>query len=275
MTAESPPSIIQSGSEFSRAIGEMAECDYLCIDTEFIRERTYYPELCLLQVADGDRSWCIDPLSIGDLRPFLNLCKNSAIVKVLHSARQDLEIFFQLMQTVPGPVFDTQLAAALSGHGEQVSYAFLVKELLGVELDKSQTRTDWSRRPLSRAQIDYALNDVVYLTPLKEKLTEELSGLGRLEWFEEDSVMLADANTYHVRPEHAWQKVKGIGNLELTGFQRAAVLAEWREQVAQTKNLPRTWVLKDPAIIAIAEAPTKTLSEHQANGLLTPQQLRR
>ena len=275
MSAHKQSEMIQSSAALSEAIVEMAACDTLCIDTEFIRERTYYPELCLLQVADGQRSWCIDALAITDLGPFLDLCNDSNIVKVLHSARQDLEIFYQLMQAVPGPVFDTQLAAALSGHGEQVSYAALVKELLGVELDKSQTRTDWSRRPLSTAQIEYALNDVAYLTSLKEKLTQELSRLGRLAWFEEDSLKLEEADTYSVRPEQAWQKVKGIGHLEVTAFRRASVLAEWREHAAQTKNLPRTWVLKDPAIIAIAESPAISLSEHQADGLLTPKQLRR
>ena len=262
--------IVQTTDELVRAVDEMAVNDVLCIDTEFMRERTYYPELCLIQVADRERAWCLDAVAIDDLGPFLSLCSSPEITKVLHSARQDFEIFFSLINEVPAPVFDTQLAASLTGRGEQISYAALVEELLGVAIDKSQTRTDWSRRPLSKAQIDYALNDVVYLSVLKDKLSLDLEREGRLEWFLEDAKLLTDGNIYKVEPEEAWQKVKGVGKLPVEVFRRVALLAAWRERVAQRKNLPRAWVLKDGPLIAIAEQPDIPLPD-----LLTAKQLRR
>ena len=266
--------IIRSGDALERAVERMSEADTLCIDTEFMRERTYYPELCLVQVADGRHAWCLDTLAIDDLTPFLSLCASSDITKVLHSARQDLEIFFALTDSVPAPVFDTQLAATLTGRGEQISYAALVEEMLGIVVDKSQTRTDWSRRPLSTAQIDYALKDVLYLSKLKEKLDAELHSSGRVSWFEEDAKLLAQESIYRVEPEQAWQKVKGVGNLPLAVFRRAALLAAWRERIAQVKNLPRSWVLKDNALIAIAERPERSMQEHQQQGVLTAKQVR-
>ena len=253
----------------------LAGCETVCIDTEFMRERTYYPELCLLQIAAGQRAWCIDALAIEDLSPFLNLCADPKITKVMHSARQDLEIFFALMAEPPQPVFDTQLAASLVGRGDQLSYAALVHDLLGVALDKTQTRTNWSQRPLTTAQINYALNDVIYLEAMRDKLSEELEQKGRFEWFSEDSKRLSDASLYVVEPHQACHKIKGIGNLSSEGFNRAVLLADWRERIAQTKNLPRTWVLKDIALIAIAEQAEVALQEHQTAGTLSAKQLRR
>ena len=266
---------VDTGPKLTDAVSKMASAKALSIDTEFMRERTYYPELCLIQVADGDAYWCIDTVEIEDLSPFLALCGDDSITKILHSARQDLEIFYLLMESVPMPVFDTQLAASFTGRAEQISYAGLVEDILGVTLDKSQSRTNWAARPLRPEQISYALNDVVYLESLQQKLLDELVTKGRDSWFAEDAKTLGEASVYMVAPAEAWQKVKGAGSLTPEAFQRVVLLAGWRERVAQDKNLPRSWVLKDGTLTALAESPNVDLREHHRKGVLTSNQLKR
>ena len=238
---------IASNNDFNVAISEMANAEVLSIDTEFLRERTYFPQLCLIQVASERQAWCIDAIAVDDLSPFMQMCKSTAITKILHSARQDMEIFCMQSDDVPMPIFDTQIAATFSGRADQISYAALVEELFGVSLDKSQTRTNWVKRPLREEQITYALNDVVYLNQMREMLTNDLDAKGRRDWFEEDSLELGNVAMYVVEPENAWQKVKGAGNLSAEAFKRVMALAAWRERTAKHQNLPRSWVIKDAA----------------------------
>jgi ribonuclease D len=225
---------------------------WLALDTEFIREKTYYPRLCLVQVASQEQVACIDPLALSDLEPLLNVIFDPTILKVLHSAHQDLEIFFHLRGAVPCPVFDTQLAATLLGQGEQVGYASLVKALLGVDLDKSQTRTDWSRRPLDAAQLDYAADDVRYLRDVYQQQRADLVSRQRLDWLAEDFSELGDPERYQVRPQEAWRRIKG--SQQLHGVQLAALraLAAWREERAIASDRPRKWILGDDVLLELA-----------------------
>ncbi|MGH8561939.1 MAG: ribonuclease D, partial [Nevskiales bacterium] len=166
--------------------------DWLAVDTEFIRERTYYPQLCLVQVSDGETQACIDPIRLKDLGPLLALLYDPAVTKVFHAAGQDLELFYHLTGKVPGPVFDTQLAATLAGFGDQIGYARLVQDILGVELDKAHTRCDWSRRPLAEAELAYAADDVRYLCQVYDRLCTELKKRGRLDWLAADFAAMTD-----------------------------------------------------------------------------------
>jgi ribonuclease D len=205
-----------------------------------------------LQIGSQEQVACIDPLSLSDLDPLLEIIFDPAIIKVLHSAHQDLEIIFHLRGNVPAPVFDTQLAATLLGYGEQIGYAALVKTLLGAELDKSQTRTDWSRRPLDPAQLAYAADDVRYLRELYLLLRARLERCHRLDWLTEDFKQLSDPQRYQVHSSDAWQRLKG--NHQLKGVQLTVLraLAAWREEKASALNRPRRWILGDEVLLEMA-----------------------
>ncbi|VAW66392.1 Ribonuclease D [hydrothermal vent metagenome] len=224
----------------------------LCIDTEFHRETTYYPELALIQVSNGETTCCIDPLSITDFTPFLALLTNPAIIKVLHACQQDLEIFHHLFNTLPSPVVDTQIAAGLLGYGDQIGYAALIKKELNIDIDKSQTRTDWMKRPLSKEQLLYAASDVYYLAKAYPRIVKELTSLNRMEWLKSDFSALCQPAQYTVDAQSIWKKVKG--NQKLNGLQLAILqqLAAWREDKAQLRNRPRRRLLPDDALIDIA-----------------------
>ncbi|MEM7465743.1 MAG: ribonuclease D [Pseudomonadota bacterium] len=266
---------VETDSELGLMVADLLGEKVVSVDTEFMREKTYYPELCLIQIASSRKAWCVDALSITNLTPLLDALASPKLTKILHSARQDLEIFCLLLNEVPAPIFDTQLAATFTGHPDQISYASLVESMLQVSLDKSQTRTNWAARPLKDAQIAYALNDVFYLLPLKEKLELDLRRQGRYDWFLEDSEQLRDKSIYLVAPDEAWQKVKGVGNLESQAFATLSALAEWRESEAQKVNLPRSWILKDAALMMLAEDPGKSLIDLQRDGIITNKQLKR
>ncbi len=225
---------------------------WLSLDTEFLREKTYFPKFCLLQIAAGDVVACIDPLALESLDPLLTFIFDPKIPKVFHSGRQDMEIFYHLCGRLPTPVFDTQLAAPLLGMAEQISYAGLVAELLGVHLSKSHSRTDWSRRPLSQEQLRYAADDVIYLDQAYRIMRPRLEQLGRLDWLREDFAELTDPACYENPPESAWQRIGGV--YQLKPKQRAIVqaLAAWREQTARAQDLPRGWILKDDALFDLA-----------------------
>ncbi|MBU0500745.1 MAG: ribonuclease D [Gammaproteobacteria bacterium] len=225
---------------------------WLALDTEFLRETTYYPRLCLLQLASDDLAACVDPLALDDLSPLLELLHDPGVVKVFHAARQDLEIFLHRWGRIPTPLFDTQPAAALMGIGDQVGYGALVEHLLGIKLEKGHARTDWSRRPLDRQQLDYAYNDAIHLGEVYLKLRTALEHLGRLDWLESDFAELADPATYIVEPADAWKKVKG--RQPLRGVQYAVLqrLAEWREQEAVTADRPRRRLLSDELMVDLA-----------------------
>ena len=225
--------------------------EWLALDTEFIREKTYYPKLCLIQISNDDIAACVDPLVLADLQPLLDILYDDRILKVWHAARQDLEIFLHDWQKIPLPLFDTQAAAALLGYGDQIGYANLAKRLLDIELPKDQSRTDWAARPLNEQQTRYALDDVIYLGALYVKMRDELSEHNRLPWLAADFALLADPATYAPDPQDAWQKVKG--RQPLRGRQLAVLqaLAAWREQSARERDLPRKWLLKDDVMLEL------------------------
>lgn len=237
------------------------------VDTEFLRERTYFAQLCLLQLSGADDAFCVDTIALAaahaldasTLAPLRRLMNDASVCKVIHAARQDLEVLAPSCGMVAN-VFDTQLAAALVGHAPQIGYANLVETLLQVKLHKSQTRTDWSRRPLSAAQIDYALDDVRHLLPLRERLLERLQALGRLAWFEEDS-RAAAAEPLQVDPQLAWLRVKGLSDLDEPRLRLARALGSWREQRAVQSDRPRGWILPDVSLREIVLRVPRTANE--------------
>ena len=249
-----------------------ASASYVTVDTEFLRERTYYSKLCLVQLAipgeAEEDAVLVDPLVSGmSLDPLYELFRNEAAVKVFHAARQDLEIFFIEGGVIPKPLFDTQVAAMVAGFGEQVGYETLVRKIAHAPLDKSSRFTDWSRRPLTDAQKTYALADVTHLRVIYEFLAAELDKSGRLDWVEEELGVLADPATYVVDPDEAWKRVKTRTN---SGRFLAVVreLAKFRENYAQTKNIPRSRVIKDDALLEIASTKPASYDDLNRSRLL-------
>lgn len=234
---------------------------WIALDTEFLREKTYYPKFCLLQIATPDWVVCVDPIAISDLSPLLEAIYNPNIVKVLHACRQDLEIFFKITGKIPGPIFDTQIAAPLLGFQENPGYAMLVSSFLNINLNKAHTRTDWSERPLSSDQIQYAADDVIYLCKIYKLMTEQLEKLGRLDWLESDFALLNNVELYHIEPENAWIKIRGKN--KLTGKQLSIMqtLTEWRERTAQEENKPRSWLIQDDFLLELAKLQPVTIAE--------------
>ena len=236
--------IITTAPELGGLAARLARSPRIGLDTEFLRERTYRAELCLLQLSAPAEAVCIDPLALADLSPLAALLAAPGITKVMHASRQDLEVLLPVAG-LTRPVFDTQIAASLTGLPAQVGYADLVQRLLGHGLAKSHTRTDWSRRPLSAEQIEYALDDVRYLLPLAAALQEQLARLGRLEWLSEELAALDDARALTLEPEDAWLRLKGLRELDPARERLARALAAWRERCALEHNRPRGWILSD------------------------------
>ncbi len=259
---------IDTPEDLARFCDAIRDSEWLALDTEFIRERTYHPRLCLLQVCNDEIAACVDPLAIKDMMPLLDVLFDGRILKVFHAARQDLEIFLHDWQQIPLPLFDTQPAAALLGYGDQIGYANLVKQILGVDLPKDHSRTDWSRRPLGEGQIRYALDDVIYLGKVYLQMRGQLSELNRLQWLVDDFAELANPATYRSVPEDMWKRVKGrqrVHGMKLAALQQ---LAAWREQQALIRNLPRKWVLKDEVMVDLAKrAPTEKKQLEHIRGL--------
>jgi ribonuclease D len=249
--------IITNHEELSRLAAHLAGAEAIALDTEFLRERTYRAELCLLQIADTNHAVCIDPLALGDLRP-LAPALAAGPVKVMHASRQDIEVLMPATGLTQ-PVFDTQIAAALAGLPAQIGYAELVRRMLGVVLGKAHTRTDWSHRPLTAEQIAYALDDVRYLPPLEERLTAELARLGRSAWLAEELAALNDPGTYTVEPDAAWQRVRGLHGLDAARARLARELAAWRERRAIERNRPRGWILDDASLREIVLTVPRSL----------------
>jgi ribonuclease D len=217
------------------------------LDTEFLRERTYRAQLCLVQLSSATGATCVDPLTLRELAPLARMLTSPAVLKVMHASRQDLEVLLPLAG-LTHPVFDTQIAASLTGLPAQIGYAELVRRLLGRELPKSHTRTDWSRRPLSAEQLTYALDDVNYLLPLAERLQEELTRLGRIGWLHEELAELADPDALSTDPEMAWVRLKWLRDLDPGRARLARALAAWRERTAIEHDRPRGWIL-DEAVL--------------------------
>ncbi len=230
------------------------------VDTEFLRERTFFPKLCLLQLSAAGQIWCIDTLRVGGLEPLLPALTAPATRKLIHAARQDMEALYLTSKHIVSPVFDTQIAAACIGLKPQVGYAELVKTLLDVSIPKGQTRTDWSMRPLTRAQLEYAADDVLYLGEIAAALTARLRALGREHWVLEDCLDLEDRRLYEPDPEQAWERLRGVGQLAPAPRVRAKAIAVWRERLARERDLPRAWIVSDAAIFSIAHADPTTLA---------------
>ncbi|WP_031432678.1 ribonuclease D [Methylomarinum vadi] len=240
---------------------QIAKEPWIAMDTEFLREKTYYPQFCLLQIATPDWVACVDPLALPDLGKLFDVIYRPDIIKVLHSSRQDLEILYQLTGKVPGPIFDTQIAAPLLGFQENPGYAMLVSSFLNINLSKAHTRTDWTVRPLSEAQIQYAADDVIYLCKIYQIMCEQLEKLGRLHWLDNDFKQLNDTELYQISPANAWLKIKGKN--KLTGRQLSIVqaLSEWRESTAQSVNKPRNWLVRDDMLLELAKLQPANVAE--------------
>ncbi len=266
------PTTLTTTDELAAFCARAAEVPYVTVDTEFLRERTYFAQLCLVQVAlpgdDESDAVLIDPLADGmSLDPLYDLFKNTNVVKVFHAARQDLEIFHVEGNVVPTPLFDTQVAAMVCGFGDQVGYETLVRKIAKASLDKSSRFTDWSRRPLSDAQKTYAIADVTHLRQIYEYLSAELAKTGRTHWLEEELAQLTDAANYVVKPEEAWRRLKLRSNSgRMVAIARE--LAAFRETYAQERNIPRNRVLKDDALMEIAGTKPKSLKDLGKSRLL-------
>ncbi|MFW5451187.1 MAG: ribonuclease D [Methylophagaceae bacterium] len=232
---------------------KISDAPFLAVDTEFLREKTYYPQLCLIQVATEDHIACIDPLALSDLSPILDLFYNPDITIVFHAARQDLELFYLLRDDLPSPIFDTQIAATVLGYGEQIGYGNLVKQCLNVDLDKAHSRTDWTKRPLDPAQIEYAADDVRYLRDVYKLLMQQLEQKDRSHWLQDDFANLTSLTTYQPDPDNIWRKIKGAGRLKGNQLAILQKLGAWREHRALKSNRPRRWILKDDVLIDLAK----------------------
>jgi len=259
---------IETADALSAVCTQLGTAEWLALDTEFMRERTYYPQLCLVQLATPEVIACVDVLAIPTLDPLLALLNDTHILKVLHSARQDLEMFFHLSGRVPAPLFDTQLAASFAGFPDQAGYATVVQGLLGVNLEKSHTRADWTRRPLSPAVRQYAADDVHYLREIYPLLQHKLESQHRLDWLKSETERLADPATYRPDPDSAWQRLRGLQRLKPRQLAAAKALAAWRERTAMQNNLPRQWVLKDEVLADLAkQLPASSDALHGIRGL--------
>jgi ribonuclease D len=250
---------ITTTTELDAACRRMASHPFVTVDTEFLRETTYYPLLCVAQMASPDEAVVIDTLAPGiDLAPFFSLMADGKVMKVFHAARQDIEIVWHRAKLIPHPIFDTQVAAMVLGYGDSISYDQLVQRITGGTLDKSHRFTDWTRRPLSDAQLSYAVSDVTHLRDVYLALVDDLGRRGRVDWVQEEMQVLTSADTYRMDPENAWQRLK----TRVRKPKELAVLIEvaaWREREAQSRDVPRSRVLKDEVIADIAvQAPTTT-----------------
>lgn len=249
--------MIETTAALAEACTELAKSEFITIDTEFLRETTFWPELCLVQMASPTLEVLVDPLAKGlDLTPLFELMANPAVVKVFHAARQDIEIIYHLGGLIPHPIFDTQVAAMVCGFGDSISYDQLLQKIKNVQIDKSSRFTDWSRRPLTEKQLDYALADVTHLRDVYLSLKAQLEREGRSLWLTEEMDILESRDTYDMHPDDAWLRLKS----RLRKPTELAILkfvAAWREREARSRNVPRSRVLKDDAIFEIAQQQPK------------------
>ncbi len=244
---------IDSDAQLIAFSDNISNAKWLAVDTEFMRERTYYAQLALIQIASEEGNALIDVPALSSLQPLVDAFTRADCLKIMHSASQDLEVLHQSMGAMPAPLFDTQLAASFLGEADQIAYGAIVKQRLGVELDKDQTRTNWLQRPLSPAQLGYAELDVLYLYTLYEQLLAELEAADRIIWVEDESQALADKTLSGTDVDQAWKRVKSINRLNASQQHVARALLKWREERAQSRDLPREWVLKKQAIIGLAK----------------------
>lgn len=246
------PVYLHDTAELRALIERAREHGRIAIDTEFMREKTYWAKLCLIQLAVGDECAILDPLQMSDIGPLLEVLVDESVLKVLHAGSQDLEIFYRLAGRAATPVFDTQIAATVAGFPSQVGYARLAKDLFDVDLDKSDTFTDWARRPLTPAQIEYALNDVRYLDAAYLELTARLERDGRTAWLAGDLTSLSDPALYEIRPELQYRRIKRAASLSRRQLGVLQHVTAWRETEAMRRDLPRRWVMSDETLVEVA-----------------------
>src|SRR5438132_4868293 len=252
--------VITESDALARFCARQSGASFVAVDTEFMRERTYWPILCLVQIAGPEEAVAVDALAAGiELTPLAELMANRSILKVFHAARQDVEIFFNMSGTVPAPLFDTQIAAMVCGFGDAASYETLVAKLAQASLDKSSRFTDWAHRPLTERQLHYALADVVHLRTVYERLQQRLASNGRATWFAEEMAGLSDPSTYRNDPHDAWQRFRLRGRIDPRFFAILRELAAWRETAAQQRNLPRGRIMRDEAVLEIAAHSPKSI----------------
>lgn len=263
-----PMTVITTTEALDAFCRSLEGTEYITVDTEFLREKTYWPQLCLVQIGGPDGAVAIDPLAEGiDLAPLFAVMADQSILKVFHAARQDVEIFWHLSGSIPTPLFDTQVAAMVCGFGDSVGYETLVTKLAGARIDKSSRFTDWSQRPLTERQLTYALSDVIHLRPAYEKLKRRLTRSGRAHWLVEEMAVLTDPATYQVDPDQVWQRLKVRTN-KPRFMAIVKELAAWREREAQRRDLPRSRVIRDEALLEIAaHGPTSIDDLARTRGL--------
>jgi ribonuclease D len=253
--------MIATTTELGALCGRLAACEYITVDTEFLRDKTYWPQLCLVQLAGPDEAVAIDPLAPGmDLNPLFELMADPKVLKVFHAARQDVEIFYQLAGRIPTPLFDTQVAAMVCGFGESAGYETLAAKLAGAHIDKSSRFTDWARRPLTDRQLQYALSDVTHLRRVYDKLARKLQKSGRSGWLAEELGVLTDPATYRLAPDEAWLRLKPRSS-DPRFLAVLRELASWREVEAQRRNVPRNRILRDEALLEVAAHPPKNSAD--------------
>ena len=261
-------SVITTNEALNALCDRLSKSDYVTVDTEFLRDKTYYSKLCLIQIADDNEYHAIDTLAGGlDLAPFYDLMTNENVVKVFHAAKQDIEIFVNQANVVPKPLFDSQIAAMVCGFGDSIGYEKLVMALCNKTLDKSTRFTDWSRRPLTQRQIDYALGDVTHLRTTYKKLKEKLEQSGREHWLSEEIGDMLNIDTYTIQPKDAWKRIK-IRNSNRRFNAIVHRIAEWREEEAQRRNMPRNRIMRDEVLLELsAVRPTHTNALTSIRGL--------
>ena len=252
---------IDTPSQLAQLCEQIKKESWVALDTEFLREKTYYPKFCLLQIATPEWVACVDPIALPNLEILFDVLYDPAIVKVFHSCRQDLEIFFQSTGKLPSPIFDTQIAAPLLGFQDNPGYAMLVSSLLSINLNKAHTRADWSKRPLTEAELEYAADDVIYLCQIYQIMVKKLTDLGRINWLKHDFAELTNPELYKVDPDKAWFRIKGKN--KLTGKQLSIIqtLAQWREKTAQAEDRPKSWLLRDELLFDLAKLQPESVQE--------------
>ncbi len=252
---------IDTPAQLAQLCEQIKKESWVALDTEFLREKTYYPKFCLLQIATPEWVACVDPIALPNLEILFDVLYDPAIVKVFHSCRQDLEIFFQATGKLPSPIFDTQIAAPLLGFQDNPGYAMLVSSLLSINLNKAHTRADWSKRPLTEAELDYAADDVIYLCQIYQMMVRKLTDLGRIDWLKHDFAELTNPELYKVDPDKAWFRIKGKN--KLTGKQLSIIqtLAQWREKTAQAEDRPKSWLLRDELLFDLAKLQPESVQE--------------
>lgn len=252
---------INDQRELAAFVQRASSSKVLAIDTEFLRERTYYARLCLLQMATEEETVIVDPFAIEDLTVLADVLVDPSVMKLFHAGSQDIEILYRETGVIPQPLFDTQIAAALLGHTQQIGYGALVNNMCGIQLKKIDSFTDWSRRPLSKSQVDYAADDVIYLPKIYDKMCKQLTSKGRLKWLDSDFAELGDPRKYETVDEDRFRKLKRVSSLNRRQLSAARELAAWRERRAKKHDIPRKWVITDEQIVEACKREARSIDE--------------